>query len=168
MITRLLLFLAVSLITALAGHPLLSGDFKWKSSPPLVAAAQRPEDPCVSIKDPTVVFHDGRWHLFCTIRSEKRTHQIEYLNFADWKEADQAPRHILKLHDGYFCAPQVFYFTPLKKWCLLYQTADEKRKPSLQPTLSMADKLDDPAAWSKPVVLWEHLALVMGSIQSAP
>ena len=140
---------------ALAGDPLGSGDFKWKSSPPLVAAAQRPEDPCDAIKDPTVVFHDGRWHLFCTIRSQKRTHQIEYLNFTDWKDADKAPRHLLKLNDGYFCAPQVFYYTPLKKWCLLYQTADKERTPSLQPTLVMSDKLDYPAAWSKPVILWD-------------
>jgi len=142
------------LTAAHAGDPFTDGLFKWKSSPPLVAPANRPEDPCVSIKDPTVVYHDGRWHLFCTIRSEKRTHQIEYLNFTDWKDADNAPRHILKLHDGYFCAPQVFYFTPLKKWCLLYQTADEKRTPSLQPTLVMSDKIDNPSAWSKPVILW--------------
>ena len=154
MMLRILTFLTL-LTQTRASDPFADGQFKWKSSPPLVAAAQRPEDPCDAIKDPTVVFHEGRWHLFCTIRSEKRTHQIEYLNFTDWKDADKAPRHILKLHDGYFCAPQVFYFTPLKKWCLLYQTADEKRKPSLQPTLVMSDKLDDPAAWSKPVILWD-------------
>ena len=154
MLRRFIALLLPSL--ALAGDPLVDDEFQWKSSPPLVAPAQRPDDPCVSIKDPTVVFHDGRWHLFCTIRSEKRSHQIEYLNFTDWKDADKAPRHILKLHDGYFCAPQVFYFSPLKKWCLLYQTADQSRKPALQPTLSMSDKLDDPAAWSKPVVLWDR------------
>jgi hypothetical protein len=114
--------LCLPLFTAAhAGDPFADGQFRWKSSPPLVAPAHRPEDPCVSVKDPTVVFHDGRWHLFCTIRSHQRTHQIEYLNFSDWKDADKAPRHVLKLHEGYFCAPQVFYFTPLKKWCLLYQ-----------------------------------------------
>lgn len=108
-----------------AADSLVTGEFSWKSSTPLVAAAKRPEYPCDAIKDPTVVFHDGKWHLFCAIRNEKRTHQIEYLNFTNWKDADKAPRHILKLHEGYFCAPQVFYFTPLKKWCLLYQGATD-------------------------------------------
>jgi len=42
------------------------------------------------------VRYKRRWHLFCTIRSRKRTHQIEYLSFADWKDAARAPRHILK------------------------------------------------------------------------
>ena len=137
MILRMLTVLISALAPAPAGDPIVTGDFRWKSSPPLVAPADRPSDPCDSIKDPTAVFHDGRWHLFCTIRSHKRTHQIEYLNFTDWKDAGKAPRHILKLHDDYFCAPQVFYFTPLKKSCLLYQSesADEKRKSALQPTL---------------------------------
>jgi hypothetical protein len=155
MTLRLFLLLVLH-VAALAGDPFTTGEFKWKSSHPLVAPAVRPDDPCDSIKDPTVVFHEGKWHLFCTIRSQKRTHQIEYLNFTDWKDADQAPRHILKLHDGYFCAPQVFYFTPLKKWCLLYQTGDPGRTPPLQPTLVMSDKLDDPAAWSKPQILWDR------------
>ncbi len=143
-------------VCALAREPMTDGLFKWKSSPPLVAPAPRPEDPCISVKDPTVVFYEGRWHLFCTIRSEKRSHQIEYLNFSDWKDADKAPRHILQLHDGYFCAPQVFYFTPLKKWCLLYQSSDTTRKPTLQPTVVLSDRIDDPAGWSNPVLLWDQ------------
>src|SRR2546423_15447013 len=95
---------------------ILSGDFRWTVSPPLVAPVERPEDPCFSVKDPTVVRYNDHWHLFCTIRSEKRSHQIEYLSFADWKDANQAQRHVLKLSDGYFCAPQVFYFEPQRKW----------------------------------------------------
>src|SRR5207248_6611249 len=80
----------------------LRGPFRWRLGPPLVAPAQRPDDPCHAVKDPSVVFFDGRWHLFCTIRSARRTHQIEYLSFADWPKADAAPRHVLKLTDGYF------------------------------------------------------------------
>jgi hypothetical protein len=46
--------------------------------------------PCYSVKDPTIVRLGDRWHLFCTIRSLKRTQQIEYLSFADWTEASKA------------------------------------------------------------------------------
>lgn len=95
---------------------LLAGRLKWNVSGPLVRPLQRPGDLTYSIKDPTIVRHDGKWHLFCTIRGKKRSHQIEYLCFDDWKQVDKAKRHLLKLRDGYFCAPQVFYFTPDNRW----------------------------------------------------
>jgi hypothetical protein len=140
------------------GDDLASGNFAWKVGPPVVAPAERPTDPCHAIKDPTVVFHDGRWHLFCTIRSQKRTHQIEYLSFADWKDANQAPRHVLEVTDGYFCAPQVFYFSPHRRWYLIYQTTDQSRRPALKPAFSTTTNLADPASWSKPVLLYREPA----------
>jgi len=132
----------------------LAGQFNWTVSAPLVAPAARTQDPCHSVKDPTIVFHEGRWHLFCTIRSVKRTHQIEYLSFADWHDADPAERHILKLTDGYFCAPQVFYFTPQRKWYLICQVSDPSRQPALQPAYSTSTQLANPEAWSKPQLLF--------------
>ena len=95
---------------------LRSGRFKWTASEPLVSPAHRPDDPCYSVKDPSIVRFDNRWHLFCTIRGQKRTHQIEYLSFDDWKNANTATRHLLAVTNGYYCAPQVFYFEPHRKW----------------------------------------------------
>ena len=130
---------------------LLAGRFSWTAGGPLVSPASRPEDTCFSMKDPSVVFFEGRWHLFCTIRSEKRTHQIEYLSFADWKDADKAERHVLKIHDGFFCAPQVFYFAPQKKWYLIYQASDESWTPTkYQAAFSTTDTIADPASWTRP------------------
>lgn len=131
-----------------------AGGFRWRCSPPLVSPANRPEDPCYSMKDPTVVFADGRWHLFCTIRSQKRTHQIEYLSFADWKDADAAPRQILTITNGYFCAPQVFWFTPHKRWYLVYQALDTTRKPALQPAFSTTETLTNPTSWTPPAYFY--------------
>jgi hypothetical protein len=146
-------------LAALAGAdpapPLLAPPYRWELSPPLVAPAERPGDPCHAVKDPTVVFHDGRWHLFCTIRSKTRTHQIEYLSFTDWSKANEAKRHVLTVSDGYFCAPQVFYYTPHKKWYLVYQVSDPKRTPRLQPAFSTTEDLGDPVSWSKPKLLFE-------------
>jgi hypothetical protein len=73
----------------------LAGEFRWTVGAPLVSPAERPDDFCYSVKDPSVVQFDGRWHLFCTIRSQKRSHQIEYLNFENWSQAKSAQRHIL-------------------------------------------------------------------------
>src|SRR4051812_32573298 len=137
--------------------PLETGEFAWELSPPLISSKAGREDRCISIKDPSVVYHDGKWHVFATIRSEKRTHQIEYLNFTDWEQANRAPRHVLHMTDGYFCAPQVFYFTPQKKWYLIYQISIPERKVPLQPAFSTAAALDRPDSWTKPVPLYaEH------------
>ena len=117
-------FFSVAMLHAAGPDWLNDGRFQWKSSGQLVAPEDHPDDPCFSVKDPTVVYHSGKYHVFVTIRSEKRTHQIEYRTFADWKDAAKAERHVLKMHPGYFCAPQVFYFTPHKKWYLICQASD--------------------------------------------
>ncbi len=135
---------------------LLAGQFQWTVGEPLVAPVERPSDPCCSVKDPTIVRYGGRWHLFCSIRSQKRSHQIEYLSFADWPHANAVKRHVLKLTDGYFCAPQVFYFTPHKKWYLICQVIDKSRKPALQPACSTSSDLADPASWTRPVLLFKE------------
>ncbi len=128
---------------------LLSGDFKWITTAPVVSPANRPADPCVSVKDPSVVRFNGRWHLFCTIRSKVRTHQIEYLSFADWKDANSAERHVLTCCDGYFCAPQVFRYSRNGKWYMVYQAPNET-KTEIQPVYSTTTKIEDPGSWSKP------------------
>ena len=128
---------------------LLAGRFAWTVGDAILAPADRPDDPCFSVKDPSVVFHGGRWHLFCTIRSQKRSHQIEYLSFADWKDAAAAERHILRASDGYFCAPQVFYFTPRKKWYLVCQASDESWTPKYQAAYATTADIADPASWSR-------------------
>jgi len=129
---------------------LKDGGFRWTASPPLISPAAGRDDPCHAIKDPSVVRFDDRWHVFCTIRSRRRTHQIEYLSFADWPDAAKAERIVLKLTDGYFCAPQVFWFRPHRKWYLVYQVNEPSRKPALQPAFSTTEELPDPGSWAKP------------------
>ena len=152
----LILLALTSGLDSPAADWLSSGEFRWTAGPPLVSPAKRPDDPCYSVKDPSVVYFEGRWHLFCTIRSVKRTHQIEYLSFGDWKNANAAPRHILTITNNYFCAPQVFYFTPHKKWYLIYQASDSTRKPSLQPAFSTSTHIGDPGSWTKPLLLYKE------------
>jgi hypothetical protein len=152
------LFFSCSLIGAHAG--VLSESFRWNVGAPVLSPASRP-DRCYSVKDPTIVRFQNRWHLFCTIRSEKRTHQIEYLSFRDWADANKATRHVLTVSTGYFCAPQVFYFRPHEKWYLVYQANESSRKPSLQPVFSTSTNIAEPASWSAPQLMFkEHPANV--------
>jgi hypothetical protein len=101
--------------------PFESGRFQWRASAPLLGPDTKAAAPHVSIKDSTVVYYDSRWHLFATVRMRSDKVDIEYLSFADWPQADKAPRHVLNLHDQYYCAPQVFFFRPHKRWYLIYQ-----------------------------------------------
>ncbi len=126
----------------------LKTPFFWQLSPPVLSPANRPQDPCVSVKDPTVVHYEGQWHLFCTIRSQVRSHQIEYLSFEHWDEAGNARRHILHCREDFFCAPQVLYFRPQRKWYLIYQVMEPRRKLKLQPAFSTTDTIGDPGSWA--------------------
>jgi len=127
-----------------------NGRFLWRASAPLLGPDTTAADPHVSIKDPTLVYYEGRWHLFATVRMRSGKVDIEYLNFADWSRAANAPRHVLNLHDQYHCAPQVFFFRQHKRWYLIYQLADKSRKPPFGPFFSTTETLSDPRSWSKP------------------
>lgn len=117
----------------------------WISTGPLVLPTANAQHPIVSVKDPTVVYHDGRWHIFATTADRNNQWRMAYFNFRSWEEAPQAKPFYLDQNPnltGYNCAPQVFYFRPQKKWYLIYQ--------SQQPRYSTTDHLDDPLSWSAP------------------
>ncbi|MBL7140978.1 MAG: glycoside hydrolase [Planctomycetes bacterium] len=126
----------------------------WTLSRPLIAPVQPTEGEHISVKDPSVVFHEGKWHVFMTIRGRPRSHEIQYVAFEQWEEADKAPRAMLTIEPGYYCAPQVFYFRPHRKWYLIYQTGRKGRRPGLQPTFATTETLGDPASWVPGGGLW--------------
>ena len=148
-----------SAATALAGDPawLESGKIEWESSPPLIEADLKPADPDVALKDPSFVFENGRWHLFATHRRASGQVDMQYLSFSDWTEAGKAPRHTLTLHNQYHCAPQVFFFTPHRKWYLIYQLTDETKPLKFGPTFSTTDNIADPSSWTRPQRMIETL-----------
>ena len=134
---------------------LLQSGIRWKTGAPLVLPQDVAGISCYSIKDPSVVRYQDRWHLFCTIRGEERSHAIVYLTFTDWRKADKAERHLLRMHAGYFCAPQVFYFTPHKCWYMICQAASDEWEPNYQPSFATSKQIADPDAWSKLRPLYE-------------
>lgn len=128
--------------------PWRTGAFAWRTAGPVLLPADTPGDTAYSVKDPSIVRFDGRWHLFCTVRGKKRSHCIVYLNFADWADAAKAERHVLGNHAGFFCAPQVFYFKPHKKWYLICQASSKAWEPNYGPAFATADRIDAPNGWS--------------------
>lgn len=124
---------------------------RWEHSAPLIGPQERSDEPSYSQKDPTIVFDQGRWHVFMTVKLPGRS-AIEYCSFTDWKHANEAERHLLDVCESdYFCAPQVFFFRPHKKWYLVYQAGmPTEIKPSkMWVAYSTTTDLADPNSWTK-------------------
>ncbi len=155
-VLTLMFFLCAGFSSVAASDPFATGEFSWSVSAPLFEPVNHGDDTCYSVKDPSIVHYDGRWHLFSTIRSKNRTHQIEYSSFVDWKDANQAERHLIDFTNGYDCAPQIFYFSQQKRWYLIYQVLNSSRTPSLQPVYSTSTNISDPKSWSKPKLLFDQ------------
>lgn len=139
-----------------------TGDFQWRVGQPLLSvdADRLPasdEHPWIAVKDPSIVRHDDRWHLFCTLRKQKEGDgriRIGYLSFSDWSQAKDADWSVLNLTMEYHGAPQIFYFRPHRKWYLIYQAADSTRGLKYGPCYSTNDDLSRPDQWTLPEPLY--------------
>ncbi|NLY00501.1 MAG: glycosyl hydrolase family 62 [Rhodopirellula sp.] len=125
----------------------------WEYGAPLIAPEKRQRDPSHAQKDPTLVFFGGKWHVFMTVKLPGRS-AIEYCSFEKWDDANRSTRTILKLSDSdYYCAPQVFYFSPQKKWYLIYQVGVPGAK-FMWVAYSTTENIADPDSWTqaKPIL----------------
>jgi hypothetical protein len=121
---------------------------EWEYTAPLLGPEARTTDRSCAQKDPSIVFFGGKWHVFMTIKCGQTT-PMEYCSFADWKEADHAPRTVLKVADSkYYCAPQVFYFRPQEKWYMVYQVGVPGQK-RMWVAYSTTTQIDDPSSWTR-------------------
>ncbi|MGQ9661264.1 MAG: non-reducing end alpha-L-arabinofuranosidase family hydrolase [Kiritimatiellia bacterium] len=120
----------------------------WEYSAPLISPERREREPSYAQKDPSVVYHDGRWHVFMTVKLPTRT-AIEYCSFQKWEDADRAPRTLLDVcQSNYFGAPQVFWFRPHRKWYLIYQVGRGKGSKMVI-GYSTTENVGDPRSWSQ-------------------
>jgi endo-1,4-beta-xylanase len=127
------------------GTTALPGSFTWKSSGPLIGPVPDASHDLVSIKDPTVVFFNDRWHVYATTADTGGSWNMVYLSFADWNQAASAPQYYMNRNrnlTGYHCAPELFYFTPQNKWYLIYVSGP--------PQYSTADDPSQPGTWTAP------------------
>ncbi len=117
----------------------------WIAGPPVICPVSDAAHDVVAVKDPSVVFRGGRWHVFSTVALRGGGWHMEYRSFRDWPQAGKARPFFLDANPnlaGYHCAPQVFYFRPRKTWYLLFQ--------SQQPQYSTSAAVARPMAWSRP------------------
>ena len=118
------------------GHDDINTGFAWTVGDPVLTPGPEGSFDEVAVKDPSIVFHDGAWHLFYTARSEKE-YTTAYVSAAELSGLHKAPRHELPMIRGktrYGCAPQVFFFEPQNKWYLIYQSRDAGYQPMFSTT----------------------------------
>lgn len=120
----------------------------WEYSAPLIWPEVREHNPSHAQKDPTVVFHDGKWHVFMTVKLPAQS-AIEYCSFDDWKVAQAAPRTILRVSESdYYCAPQVFFFRPHRLWYLIYQVG-VPQSDKMWVAYSTTSDISNPNSWTR-------------------
>jgi hypothetical protein len=126
----------------------------WRTDAPVLKPGAAGAFDETAVKDPSVVFFEGRWHVFYTACG-RQEYTTGYVSATTLEGLRTAPRHELTQirghHDRYACAPQVFFFEPQGLWYLVCQTRDA----NYQPVYSTTRTVDRPDSWSTPRVLLE-------------
>jgi endo-1,4-beta-xylanase len=121
----------------------------WTTENPMLSAFMFEEETdWISIKDPSIVRYNDKWHLFCTLRGKERSHAIVYNSFDAFENAQDNKPVVLPNHAGYFCAPQVFFYSPQQKWYMICQAKSEDWSPNYQAAFATTTNIEDPASWS--------------------
>jgi len=140
-----IMLLAVALLYTLGvGAGVLPSTWSWESTDILVDVKSNPSHNVQSIKDPTIAFYNGCYHVYATIHMPSGWSMV-YLNFTDFPEAHNAPWYYMDQtpgFTGYKCAPELFFFEPHNLWYLVFQ--------SPWPTYSTNTNPGNPHGWSTP------------------
>jgi hypothetical protein len=124
------------------GNVALPSSFRWSSSAALMVAKPAAQFPEVAIKDPTVVFYNGLWHVFST-QAKGNGWGLEYRSFSDWSNAGSATPYFLDstaIGAGYRAAPFVFFHAPSRLWYLVFQNGNA--------AYSTNPDIGNPGGWS--------------------
>ena len=125
----------------------------WTVNGPILLPGKRGFFDDTAVKDPTVLYFQGQWHVFYTARGREYT--TGYVSAGTLSELNSAQRHELKQIRGaenrYGCAPQAFFFEPQHRWYLIFQTRDS----NYQPAYATTQAIFKPESWSAPEALLE-------------
>ncbi len=137
--------LAIASVAVITGE---NNQNTWEVSPPIFSPGPEGSFDEVAVKDPSVVYYKGKWHVFYTARG-KGEYTTGYVSAKELSDLPSAKRHELKMIRGktrYGCAPQVFYYEPQQKWYLIFQNRDS----NYQPVFSTTATIEQPDTWSDP------------------
>ncbi len=120
----------------------------WEYSAPLIAPEKRDHDPSRAQKDPTVVFHGGKWHVFMTVKLPRQIGDRVLLVRALGRRRPFAAHDPEGQRQRLLLRPQVFYFSPHQKWYLIYQMGVPGAK-KMWVAYSTTANIADPGSWTQ-------------------
>jgi hypothetical protein len=117
----------------------------WFVDAPILFRARAEPYDHYAVKDPSIVFSGGRYHLFYTGANASGGWQTLYSSATTLEGFRTAPHvYLSRIGESYFAAPEVFFFEPRGLWYLIYQ--DGTFGAAYATTANIAD----PNSWSGP------------------
>ncbi len=127
---------------------------KWKVSKSILKKGDADAFDNVAVKDPSIVFYDGKYHVFYTSKNFKDNKYgvgCGYVAAESLEKLADAKRYNLSgIIDSNIIAPQVFYFAPQKLWYMFAHRYNREEKPNLTPIYLTNPDIDNVNGWSKP------------------
>ena len=128
----------------------------WKVSKPILKKGGNKDFDNVAVKDPSIVFFDGKYHVFYTSKKETQTENgivygmgCGYVTAESLEKLADAKRYNLsEILDTNIIAPQVFYFEPQKLWYMFAHRPNRGKKPNLVPIYLTNPDINNPNGWS--------------------
>lgn len=118
----------------------------WRSEVQVLLPGPAGAFDSTAVKDPSIVFAEGRWHLFYTARGNGK-YSLGYVSGPRLETLQAEPRtQLSRLSAPVYAAPQVFFFRLRKEWFLIYQISAS----NYQPMYSTTKTIGDPSSWSAP------------------
>lgn len=137
---------------------------RWTVSEPILEKGLAGTFNEISVKDPTIVFHNNKYHLFYTSKAKYETRDrmshlskngsgLGYVSAESLELLKEAtPYDLGKITESVIVAPQVFYFEPHQLWYIVAQTLVEGR-PDLMPIYLTNPDIENVQGWSKPRII---------------
>jgi len=133
---------------------------KWTVSEPIMTKGPEGSFDNVATKDPSIVFYNGKYHLFYTAKSSHRIEgkrrfgiSVGYTSSPTLEGLKDSKRYdFKKIVDEVIIAPQIFFFEPQKKWYLIAHK-NMAHNRDLAPVYLTNENIEDVNGWSKPKLL---------------
>jgi hypothetical protein len=117
----------------------------WNVDDPILFRTKAEPFDHYAVKDPTIVFSNGRYHMFYTGANASGGWQMLYSSATTLEGFRTAPHVFLsRIGESYFAAPQVFFFEPQGLWYLIYQDG------TFGAAYATTTNIADPNSWTGP------------------
>lgn len=138
---------------------------KWITTKPLFTARSGNWFDNIAVKDPSIVYYNGNYHLFYTAKGgiitengiTCKTTTTGYACAPTLEELNEAKRFSIDaIVGGQVVAPQIFYFEPQKLWYLIAHTWINGNPHDIEPIYMTNPNIEDPNGWSKVKIIDTH------------